>query len=78
MTSQKVGSRYFLQIANSLLNYGKSALPPLFNSLKVLSSASDKAKLCSENLSKNCNLDNSCISLPVFPSRTNLNCIIFL
>ena len=29
-------------------------------------------KLFAENLSKNSNLDDSCISLPVFPSRTNL------
>ena len=38
----------------------------------MLSSASDKAKLFAENLSKNSNLDDSGISLPVLPSRTNL------
>ena len=38
----------------------------------MLSSASDKAKLFAENFSKNSNLDDSDISLPVFPSRTNL------
>ena len=38
----------------------------------MLSSASDKAKLFSKNFSKNSNLDDSSISLPVFPSRTNL------
>ena len=38
----------------------------------VLSSASDKAKLFAENFCKNSNLDDSVISLPVFPSRTNL------
>ena len=38
----------------------------------MLSSASDKAKLFAENFSKNSNLDDSSISLPVFPSRTNL------
>ena len=38
----------------------------------MLSSASDKAKLFAENLSKNSNLDDSGISLPVFLSRTNL------
>ena len=37
----------------------------------MLSSAS-KAKLFAENFSKNSNLDGSDISLPVFPSRTNL------
>ena len=35
----------------------------------MLSSASDKAKLLAENFSKNSNLDDSGISLPVFPSR---------
>ena len=72
ITSQKLGSRDFWQIANSVLNKGKSAIPPLFNGPEVLSSASDKAKLFAENFSKNSNLDDSGISLPVFPSRTNL------
>ena len=47
-------------------------MPLLFNSLEVLSSASDKAKLFTENFSKNSNLDDSGISLLAFPSRTNL------
>ena len=72
ITSQKPGSHDFWQIANSVLNKGKSAMPPLFNDPEVLSSASDKAKLLVENFSKNSNLDNSGISLPVFPSGTNL------
>ena len=38
----------------------------------MLSSASDKAKLFAKNFPKNSNLDDSHISLPVFPSRTNL------
>ena len=38
----------------------------------VLSSASDKAKLFAKNITKSSNLDDSGISLPVFPSRTNL------
>ena len=72
ITSQKLGSRDFWRIANSVLNKGKSAIPPLFNGPEVLSSASDKAKLLAENFSKNSNLDDSGIALPVFPSRTNL------
>ena len=72
LTSQKRGSRDFWQIANSVLNKGKSAIPPLFNGPEVLSSASDKAKLFAKNFSKNSNLDDSGISLTVFPSRTNL------
>ena len=72
ITSQKLGCRDFWQIANSVLNKGKPAIPPLFNGPKVLSSASDKAKLFAENFSRNFNLYDSGISLPVFPSRTNL------
>ena len=56
----------------SVLNKGKSAIAPVFNGPEVLSSASDKAKLFAKNFSKNSNLDDFGISLPVFPSRTNL------
>ena len=72
ITSHKLGSQDFWQIANSVLNKGKSAIPPLFNGPEVLSSASDKAKLFAKNFSKNSNLDDSGISLPAFPSRNNL------
>ena len=72
ITSQKLGCRDCWRIANSVLNKAKSAIPPLFNGLEVLSSASDKAKLFAENFSKKSNLDDSGISLPVSPSRTNL------
>ena len=69
ITSQKLGSQDFWQIANSVLNKGKSAIPPLFNGPEVLSSATDKAKLSAENFSKN---SDSGMFLPVFHSRTNL------
>ena len=59
ITSQKLCSRDFWRIANSVLNKGKSAIPPLFISPEVLSSASDKTKLFPENFSKNSNLDDS-------------------
>ena len=71
ITTQKLGSQDFWQLATGVLNKGKSAVPPQFI-LQVLSSASDKAKLFTENFSKNSNLDDSGISLPVFPCRTNL------
>ena len=38
----------------------------------LTSAPSDKAKLFAKNFSKNSNLDDSTISLPVFLSRTNL------
>ena len=72
ITSQKLGSRDFWRIANSVFNRGKSAIPPQFNSPEVLSSASDKANLFAENFCKNSNLDDPGISLPDFPCRTNL------
>ena len=70
--SQRLGSLDFGRIANSVLNKCESAIPPLFNSLEVLSSPSDKAKLFAKNFSKNLNLNDSGISLHVFPFRTNL------
>ena len=48
------------------------AIPPLINIVDMLTSLSDKAKLFTENFSKNSNLDDSSISLHVFLSRTNL------
>ena len=68
ISSQKLDSWDFWQIANSVLFKGKSAIPLLINSPEVLSSASDKAKLFPENFSKNSDLDDSGISLPAFPS----------
>ena len=38
----------------------------------MLPSASDKVKMFTKNFSNNSNLDNAGISLPFFPSRTNL------
>ena len=49
--SQKLGSQEFWQIANSVLNKSKSALPPLFDNPVVLPSESDKTKLFVKNLS---------------------------
>ena len=61
-----------MQITNNVVSKGKSAIPPLFNGLEVLSSASDNSKLFAENSSKNSNIDDSGISFSVFTSRTNL------
>ena len=72
ITFQKVDSQDFWGIANIVLNKGKSAIPPLFNSPEVLSSASYKAKLFAKSFSNNSNLGDFCVSVPVFPSRTNL------
>ena len=45
INSEKFGSWDLWQIANIVLNEGKSARPPLFSGQEVLSSTSDKAKL---------------------------------
>ena len=45
ITFQKLGSRDFLQIVASVLNKGKSVIPPPINELEVLSPTSDKVKL---------------------------------
>ena len=65
ITSQKLGSHDFWRIANSVLNKGKSAIPPLFNGAEVLSSASHKVKLFAENFSLNLILMNR-VSLCLF------------
>ena len=62
VTCQKLGFHDFSQIANSVLSKVKSAAPPFFNGLKVFV----------KNFSKNSSLDESGMSLPAFPSRTNL------
>ena len=72
ITSQKLGSRDFWRIANSVLNKGKSAILPLFNGPELLPSASDKLKLITKIFCRNSSCHNSVISLPVFPSRSNL------
>ena len=72
ITSQKLDSRDFWRVTNSVINKSKSAISPLFNDPNVLSSASDKVKLFDKNFSKNSNLDDLGISVPFFLSRTNL------
>ena len=77
-TSQKLGSWDFWRIANSVLLYSMHHIPPLFNAPEVLYSASNETKLFAKNVFKNFNLDDpGCISLSIFHSRNNVNCIIF-
>ena len=64
ITPWKLGSRDFLQIANSVLNKVNLLYVVYSAAPKVLSSASDKTKLLAKNICKNSNLDNSGISLP--------------
>ena len=66
VTSQKLRQRDFWGIANSVLNEGKSAIPPLFNCQKVRRTASDKATFFAKNISKNSNLDSSGLKIYQF------------
>ena len=68
ITFKKFGSRDFRQIASSILNKGKSTIPPLFNGLEVLSSASKKQNYLLKAFLKT-NFDDSGKFLSVFPSR---------
>ena len=73
LLTQPSYSQWDVQFHHIAYAYSYSyAIPPLFNGLEVLSSTSHKAKLFAENFSKNSNLDDSGISLPVLLSRTNL------
>ena len=65
ITFQKLDFQAFWQIANSVLNEGISAIPPLFKGLEVLPSGSDKAKLFAKNFSYNSNIDD--LSISCFP-----------
>ena len=70
MAFQNLGSQNFWGIPN--IQQKQICYTSSIQQLEVLSFASDKAKLFVENFSKNSNLDNLGVSLPVFPSRTNL------
>ena len=48
-TKSPLASQDSWQIANSVLNIGKSSIPPLFNDPEVFSYASDKSKLIAKN-----------------------------
>ena len=72
ITSQKLFFCDIWQIIIGVFNKGKSAISHLFNDSEALCSASYKTNLFTEIFSKNSNLTESGISLPVFPPKTNL------
>ena len=53
-------------------------MPPSCNGCDLVFCVSDKAKLFDKYFSRNFNLDHLGVSLPTFPSATNLYCTIFL
>ena len=72
ITYEKLSSWDFWQIPNSVLSKAESDIPPLFNNAEVLPSASHEAKLFPNSFSKNSNVDDLDVSIPAFPSRTNM------
>ena len=78
ITSHKLCSSDFWPIANSVLNKGKSAVPPIFNGPEVLSSVPDKAKLFAETSLRTL-IPMTQVSLYLFSFLELIrNCIIFL
>ena len=63
-------SRDFWGICNSVLNRGKSSVPPLFNGPEVLITSTDKANLFARNFPCNSTFDDGSQQLPDFPTRT--------
>ena len=72
ITSQKTGSRDFSRIASSVINKSKSTIPPLINRPELLSSASVNCLLKTFVRTLILMTLILMISLPVFPSITNL------
>ena len=71
ITSQKLGSRDFWKIFNSVFNKGKSSIPPLLHGADVLTSSRDKAELFARNFSSNATLYDNNHCIPDFPSRSS-------
>ena len=71
ITFQKLGSRDFSGIANSVFNK-VNLLYPLYSTAQRCCLLHLIKKLFAENFFSNSNLDDSGMSLLVFPSRTNL------
>ena len=67
---QNLGSRDFWRIANSVLNKGKSAIPPLFNGQRCCLLHLIRQNCLLKTFLRT-NLDDSGISSPVFFSITN-------
>ena len=70
ISSQKLGSRDFWRIHNSVMNKGKSVIPPLSNGPEILSSSTSKAQLLGKKFASNSTIDCAGIEPPVIPRRT--------
>ena len=71
ITTQRLGSRDFWRIANSVLNRNQSTIPTLFHGPEVLSSPIDKANIFANCFAANSTLCDQGHPLPDCQSRTN-------
>ena len=69
ISAQKLGSREFWRIFNSIFSKKKSTIPPLFDGFQVITSSKDKAELLARTFAKNCTLDDTGQPLPHVPPR---------
>ena len=69
ISTQKLGSKEFWKIFNSVFRRSKSSIPPLFDGFQVLTSSKDKAEILARSFASNCSLDDSGKHLPNFHSR---------
>ena len=72
ITSHKLGAGDFWWITNNVFNKVNLLYLLYFMTHEVFSFAFDKALLFAKNFSKNSHHDDWGISLPAFPTRTNL------
>ena len=70
ISTQRLGSRDFWRIANSVLNRNTSYIPPLFHGPEILTSPQDKANLFADNFVSNSTVNDEGHILHAFPSRT--------
>ena len=72
IASQKLGTKDFWRIVNSVLKRNKSSLPAIrVSSDRLATTSAEKAEILCQAFAKNSSLDDSGHSLPTFPSRTD-------
>uniref|UniRef100_T2M7Y8 Man(5)GlcNAc(2)-PP-dolichol translocation protein RFT1 n=1 Tax=Hydra vulgaris TaxID=6087 RepID=T2M7Y8_HYDVU len=67
--SQKLGSKDFWKIFNSIINKGRSNIPSLIHGTDLITSPKDKAELFAKNFSSNSTLESYGHSLPSIPVK---------
>ena len=71
ITDQSLGSKDFWRILNSVLNRGKSSIPPLVNGSQIIQSSKGKAELFANMFAENCRLKSAPNLSPNLDPRTD-------